>query len=249
MPSVWSVVKKSVRDSYDYLGLVLTGSLCWAILLIIPIYFFQQALVRTGGGITFRLPMLALGALAALFLLAPATAAVMNAASKIARRDDPVPADLIEGFRALYRPSIGLSLFDTTIKLIFLSDLWFFFAMMRSAAGPARFFFLFMLIITLYAGLFWAFSALYHWPLLVQQGGGVLKLQKKALLLTLDNLLFTFGVGFAIILLTILLSLSGFGFILLLVGMVGIFETNAVLTLLRKYGALDEEEAQPDEEE
>lgn len=234
MPNIWQIIKKTFRQSYDYLGLVLGASLSWFAVLLIAGVFLQGKIGPPGLG--FALALLAL-----LFLVAPWMAGAFATARKIARKDDPGPFDLLTGYKQLFWPAGGLLLLDLVIATILLADLWFFLNLMSSQIGPLRFASLFMMVITAYAGALWGLGAIYHWPLLIEEDGAVLKVQKKAVLLALDNLLFTSIIAFVIILLSALLLATGVGAAFLLLGMVSVLEYNALLPLLEKYGILKSE--------
>ena len=89
--------------------------------------------------------------------------------------------------------------------------------------------------------LLWGLSAVYHFPVLVEQRPGALKVLKRGVLLMLDNIAFTAGVFFVIILLTCFCTITLLGLPLLYVGMASILQTRALRALFVKYELLEPE--------
>jgi len=96
-------------------------------------------------------------------------------------------------------------------------------------------------ILFAYVLLLWGLSAVYHFPVLVEQRPGALKVLKRGVLLMLDNIAFTAGVFFVIILLTCFCTITLLGLPLLYVGMASILQTRALRALFVKYELLEPE--------
>jgi hypothetical protein len=96
-------------------------------------------------------------------------------------------------------------------------------------------------VLVVYAFILWALSATYHFPVLVEQRPGTLKILKRGFLLVLDNLAFTLGVFFVIILLTCFSAATLIGLPLLYLGTISILQTRALRALFVKYEVLPPE--------
>ena len=104
-------------------------------------------------------------------------------------------------------------------------------------------------ILVIYGLILWVLSAIYHFPVLIEQRPSTLNILKRGFLLALDNVAFTLGVFFAIILLTCFCAATLVGLPLLLLGMVSILQTRALRALFVKYEMLPpEREYSPDGE-
>jgi hypothetical protein len=246
MSEIWQIVKKSIRQSYDYLGLVLAGSLAWFALTSIPFYFVLLGFPGLGGRSGVNLLPIVAGLILAVLFAGPITAGVFVVAKQIVRDEAPSPNELISGYTHYLVPSMGLFALDVLLAMIFGADILFFLRMVGTYSGVLRYVFLFFLVIAVYAGGFWLASGLYHWPLLVEQGGDVLKVQKKSILLAFDNTAYTFGFAFAVSVITLILLFSRFGAAVLLMGLISILEYNAILPLLQKYGLEPDDQVSED---
>ena len=237
MPGFWKTLKKSLADSYDYLGLVLASSFVW----------FSTAL--GGFAVVSKIgrlesPLMPLLGMAALYLLliAPMTAGVYSLARTIVIRDDPSLLDLLWGARKLFVPSMTLAFAQLIVTAMIVANAWFYLThggILLRMLG----------VVFLYILLVWALSATYHYPLLIEQRPGVLKILKRGLLLAMDNVAFTAGVFFVIILLTCFSGVTLLGLPLLYMGVLSILQTRALRALFVKYELLPpEREYVPDEE-
>lgn len=234
MPGFWKTLKRSLGDAYDYLGLVLLCSFVWfgitlgglSVLRLIPSIFARFAF------------------LAGFYVLitAPLTAGVFAVAGKIVTRDDPSPLDVFRGAGQFLTLTWRLALGQLIVTVLILANAAFYLtheSLWIKAIG----------VLFVYAGLVWALSAMYHYPILIEQRPGVLKVLKRGLLLTLDNPAFTVGVFSVIILLTCFCGITLLGLPLLYMGVASIFQTRALRALFVKYELLPPEREPVSEEE
>ncbi|HUV03733.1 MAG TPA: hypothetical protein VMX94_01345 [Armatimonadota bacterium] len=228
MPGFRKILKKWLLDSYDYLGLVLASSFLW-----FSVVVGGLAAIKVGVGGSLVL-LLVSAALFYIFLIAPMTTGVHVMAKKIVTRDDPSLLDALSGFKDYLKASWALGLAQMFVTLLIVANAWFY--LTRGA------FVLKLLgILFVYLLLLWALSAVYHFPLLIEQRPGALKILRRGILLMLDNVAFTGGVFFVIILLTCFCAITLLGLPLLYVGMVSIVQTRALRALFVKYGILEPE--------
>lgn len=235
MPPLPKTLKKWIADSYEYLGLVLMSSFAW-----FGITLGGMALIA---GLR-RHPVLVLILFAAfyVFLVAPLTAAVFYLAKKMITRDDPSLLDLLAGFKQFLTASWMLGLVQIVLTFIVVVNAWFYLThggMIVRVLG----------ILTLYVLIIWLMSAVYHFPIMIEQRPGTFKIVKRGFLLALDNPAFTGGVFLAIILLTCFSGATLLGLPLLYMGMLSILETRAMRAVFVKYELLEpEKEYKPEEE-
>ena len=228
MPAFSKTLKKWLLDSYDYIGLVLASSLLW-----FGIALGGFAAIKAGfGGNLFAL--FASAALFYVLLIAPMTAGVYLMAKKVVTRDEPSLLDILRGFRDYLKASWALGLAQVVITLLIAVNSWFYLTCGAVALKLLGILFAYML-------LFWALSAVYHFPVLIEQRPGVLKVLERGVLLMMDNVAFTGGVFFVIILLTCFCVITIFGLPLLYIGMMSVLKTRALRALFVKYGLLEPE--------
>jgi len=237
MPGLGKTLKKWLVDSYDYLGLVLASSFVWFGVTLGGVGVITKIDLRSN-------PILLLGLLAVfyIFLVAPLTAGVYALARRIVTRDDPSLVDMLEGFKELLFESWALGFAQAFVTLVILVNAWFY----LSHGGLAL---RILGVLALYILIFWMFSVTYHYPLMLEQRPGTLKIVKRGFLLALDNTGFTAGVFFVIILLTCFCGITLLGMALLYLGMLSILQTRALRAVFVKYGVLPPEREYVPEEE
>lgn len=237
MPGFPKVLKKWIVDCYDYLGLVLISSFVWFGVLLAG----MAIIAKTARYVPAPL-LLAMTAGLYILILAPLAAGVYSLAKKIIARDDPSVPDIFREAKALFVPAAKLGFWQTFITLVITANAWFYFSrpsIVWKVLG----------VLVVYAAILWALSATYHFPILIEQRPGTLKLLKRGFLLVLDNLAFTLGVFFVIILLTCFSTLVLIGLPLLFLGTVSLLQTRALRALFVKYDVLPpEREYKPEDE-
>ena len=235
MPSFPKVLKKWLADSYEYLGLVLMSSFIWFSitlggLALITNFKSRPALVLALLGIFYA------------FVIAPMTSAVFNLAKKMVTRDDPSLLELLQGFRGFFAVSWTLGVAQIFVSFLIVANAWFY---LTHGGIVLRI----LGVLALYVLILWMMSAVYHFPMLIEQRPGTFKIIKRGFLITLDNPGFTAGVFLAIILLTCFSAATLLGMPLLYIGMLSILETRALRAVFVKYGLLEpEKEYKPEDE-
>ncbi|GEM_PF-811670 len=236
MPGFWKTIRKSFGDSYDYLGTIIICSFVW----------FTVVVGSLSGWAALRVESTEawIGFAAALYilLLGPLAAGVYYAARKIVTRDDPSPLDLFRGAKEFWGRAVLLAFSQVFITSLICVNAWFYFS-------RGSMFFQALGMLFLYALLVWMMSALYHYPVMIEQRPSTLKIIKRGFLLTLDNPAFTGCVLFAIMLLTcfsvgVILPMA-----LLYMGLSSVILTRALRALFVKYELLPpEKEPSPDDD-
>lgn len=236
MPGLGKILKKWLGDSYDHLGLVLLSS------------FVSFGIVTGGLAALMALgramhALVLFGSLAAFYILlvSPLNAAVHVLAKKIITHDDPSAMDLIHGFREYLTASWALGSAQVLMTLIIAVNTWFYLTHGGLAVKALGVLFMYVL-------LFWMFSSIYHYPVLIEQRPATLKILKRGFLITMDNLVFTGAVFFVIILLTCLCTLTLLGLPLLYAGMLSILQTRVLRATFVKYELLPPEKEPTDED-
>lgn len=236
MPGFWKTIRKSIGDSYDHLGTVIFCSFVW----------FTTAVGVMSGWAALNVKSLGvwIGFILALYvlLLGPLAAGVYHVAKKIVTHDDPSPLDLFRGAKEYWGRAVLLSLSQAVITMLIAVNAWFYLTRGSIAIKALGMLFLYAMVV-------WLMSVLYHFPILIEQRPGLLKLLKRAFLLTFDNPAFTGFVFFAIILLTCFSAGILLGLPLLYMGLASVIQTRALRALFVKYELLPpEKEPSPDDD-
>lgn len=229
-------LKKWLADSYECLGLVLIASLS---LFGVVLACFAVAAKLVSFGPFFAVVWIIASYI---LLIAPVIAGGYYLARRIIIRDEPSVSVLLKGVRELLTASWGIALLQVIITTAIAVNAWFY----LSRGVPV----LTMLgTLFIYLMLLWMLSSVYHFPVLVEQRPGAFKTIKRGFLLVLDNIAFTGGVFFVIILLTCLCTVTFLGLPFLYLGMVSLLQTRAFRVLLVKYEILPPEREPGTEEE
>lgn len=228
MPGFWKTLRKSFGDAYDYLGTVVICSLIWFGILL--------GVVSAWAGLGARSPIAWLAFAVGFYslLLGPLTAGIFHVARKIITRDEPAWPEMFKGAREYWGDTVLLALGHIGVTLVLAVNAWFYFTrgtLIFKALGG----------LFIYGLVVWLMSALYHYPILIEQRPGPIKIIKRGFLITLDNPAFTAGVFFAIMLLTCLSVVTMLPLALLYAGFVGVFLTRAMRALFVKYELLPPE--------
>jgi len=229
MPGFWKTLKRWLGNSYDYLGLVIICSFIWFTILLSGV----SVIAKLEAG---EISIIFFATLAAFYVLviAPLTTGVFAVAKKIITHDDPSVLDILAGFREYLGPSWSLGFAQALITIMILANAWFYLARGGVALKAVG-------ILVLYILILWALSAIYHYPILIEQRPGVLKTLKRGFLLSLDNTAFTLGMFFAIILLTCLCAVTLLGLPLIYMGALSVLQTRALRAVFVKYELLPPE--------
>jgi uncharacterized membrane protein YesL len=236
MPSFFTTVKKSLLDSYDRLGMVVATSLLW-FGTVLGIAWLVVYITRSNLILRF---IALVGAY--VVVVAPLTTGVFYISRKIVSHDDPSFFDLFGSISTFVLQACKLGLLQVLISITILFNMWFYLTRRTVILNILG-------VLFIYAMLLWVLTCVYHYPLMVEQRPGGLKTIKRSFLLTIDNIAFTAGTFFVIILLTCLYIVIPFGFPLLFAGTVSILQTRVLRALFVKYGILEPEKEFTAEEE
>jgi len=235
MPGFWTTFKKWLIISYDRLGFVLLCSFVWFVAAGLVL---AAAMAISHGRIIVMVPI---AAVAYTIILSPMLAAIYRLSRNIVFHDSPSAADLITGLKTYALDAWSVA-FSQVIVTTFLGlNLWYY-------VRQGGMFHLVLAAFFVYLIVFWLMSAMYHFPLLVEQKPGVWKILKRGFLFTIGSPGFTAGVFFVIILLTCLCVLSRFLLPLVCTGMVSIMGMLALRTMFIKYGVI-EPDVEPSDED
>lgn len=196
-PRVGRVLRKALRHSYDSLAVVVLGSVAWSGL----------ALVVGITGLTLTWPTWWMAAALAVtaFTSAAAGAGLWFAAGRVAAGRSAGVADLWEGLRSRYLPTLGVTAFLLGGLALAAGNIAFY-----TRVGGIG---LVLVSVTGYVALFLLAVGLYAPALAVQPGVGTRRALYRAALLVLDNLLYTGG------LLAVMLAVWGVALLPLALGM------------------------------
>lgn len=227
-------LRRGFGDIYDRLGLVVGGSFIWFIAITLPI--------MTGILLSARISPLFfwIGLLAAFLIGIPVTTGVFVMARNIVAREDPSLADLKSGFSELLVPAMKLAVVDLIITGVLVADLAFFFGIIAPIGGAPSPILVVIGVLFLYLLFMWFLTTLYHLPELVWRRPPTFTILKRGFLLVIDNLFFTIGLLFVIILLSSLCVLTGIGLAILFMGAAAILTTSCLRELFIKYGIVEE---------
>lgn len=232
--SLGRALKRAFGDTYDRLGLVLGASLIWFLSISAPIMLGAQLSVLIAP------VFFVLGLIAAFFLGAAVTAGVFVLAHNLVTRQDPVIGDIRAGFSELFFPAVRLALVDVIITGVLLADIAFLFGLIGAAEITPSPIMLMIGILFLYLFLVWIMSMLYHFPELVWRRSPTFTILRRGFLLLADNVFFTTGLLFVIILLTILCAITFVGMAALFIGAAAVVTTSCLRELFIKYGIVEE---------
>jgi uncharacterized membrane protein YesL len=227
-------LKLGLRDTYDYLGAVVAGSFLWFVVAGFAVmggFSLAQSAARNLPGLLPPLISVLCALLAFVLAGGPLAGGIFRYARQGAMREEPELFDLAWGFRTAPRRCIALGGIQVSAFFVLIGNCVFYlshtkpvFVVLGATVG--------------YLTCFWLLMCLYQWPLLVELDQPPLTVIKKSGLLVLDNLPYSFAVGFLLFAISLVLWLTVIGGALLWAGAVSMIATQATRELLRKYGVL-----------
>lgn len=219
----WQIIKKSCKDFYNHLFLLVGVSLIW--------FFTVGPLFYVGaGGIFLKQPLLVV---MGLIFVGPLTIAGFYLTNQLIRFREARLKEFFDGFVRFFLRGMLAYWFNLVILLILVVDLYVFLNMQNWMAYLSG--------IWIYLILFFLMSQIYFWSLLVETEEGIFKSYKRAVLLTLDNLIYSLAIFFMFLLLFIVgIVTVGVGFAVTFMGFLGILANNATYNLLVKYDLREE---------
>lgn len=160
-----------------------------------------------------------------------ATAGLFHLAHRIALGKEVSLRDFFTGFRKHFLPALKLGLVDLAALLVLWINIDFYSHLRGGATIPGM---------ILAAAMIWvaAFFWLMHvhlYALLVSGETSLRQLIRKSALLTLDNLLFTIGIAFQALSLSVLCTITGAGLVLINASLVGVLLVSGHHEVRRRY--------------
>ncbi|HEY3267678.1 MAG TPA: hypothetical protein VGM37_12180 [Armatimonadota bacterium] len=239
-PSAGRSVRLGFSAVYDYLGTSLAVSLLTFVVVFFALSFLYVGLqrlpdpkLRAVGAM-----MTAVVLLAAPIVLGPFMAGLYTLARAMFQRDDPHIFDLFRGARKLARPAWALCYAETVITSVLVCDTLWLISRPSTAIKAAG-------VGAGYILLFWLMTAVYHWPLLVEQGKPLGTTLKRGVLLALANPFYSLAFALLTLVMTLGPALVFASFkngpailipVSLLWGaLLPALHTSAALEILRKY--------------
>ncbi|AZR72240.1 hypothetical protein BBF96_01800 [Anoxybacter fermentans] len=218
--TVWQIIKKSFKDFYDHIFLLGGVSLIWFII-VGPLVYVGLA------GFFLKMPF---PVIMNLIFVGPLTLGVFYLTNQLIKYKDSGLKDFFQGFAKFFFRGMFAYWMSLLTMVILLVDLTFFInfgnRFMQYLSG-----------IWIYLIIFFMMSQFYFWSLLVEMEDGLLKIYKRSLLLTLDNILYSLGLFLIFILLVAVgVITAGVGLAVTFIGFLGILANNATYNLLIKYG-------------
>ena len=219
----WLIIRRGIRYSYDYLGMVIAASALWFITGFLPM------LVVTSFSKYLQSPAV-IGAAIVLTVTAigPSTAAVHGIVVRILQNEDVRVREFFTFFQKFFWRGVALILLNVLILLILASDLVF------TLNSPNRI--IQMLSgIWIYFFIFWVLMSNYIFPFLVNQNIGVFLTMKRSALLALDNLVVTIFLSLAVMLVAVLSVILAAPVLLLMLGIIAFLQNVGFHELMQKY--------------
>ncbi len=259
------MLKKTLRDGYDCLQLIVFGNVAWWTAWLLPFFVSTVVWPKAEKGQPMPLAQIGfaigLGLLVAAFIVGPVTMGLAALARVITRRQDPRLVDFFHGFRRFYLRGTMLFAVNAVITMCWGANLVFW-----SSSGPGgerlgQIGSFALLSLLSYAMLYWVLMQLYCPAFIVREDIGVLRAVRRSALLVLGNIGYSAGVfaQLAIIaaaialpftvqvqlLMGVSVMLAGF----LYVAFAMLLGAAALEDLMQKYEGEDEEAEEPADED
>lgn len=219
----WMIFRKGIRNSYDYVGMVMATSALWFFIAFLPL------LAATTFSTYLKSPAVAgVAALLTLITFGPATAAVHAMIARILDKEEVLVREFFFYFKKYFTKSVLLVLLNALLLAILFSDFLF------SINNPSTFFRL-LSGIWIYFMIFWVMMSNYIFPFLVHQDIGVLRVMQRAALLALDNAVVTLLLTVMVVVVAVLNIVITAGVLLLMMGIIAFLQNGAFLELMKKY--------------
>lgn len=226
----WLILRKGIRYSYDYIGMVMAASALWFFIGLMPLLAVTTFHTHISNPVVFGIAIVL-----TLVTLGPATAAVHAMMARILDKEEVLVREFFRHFRHFFARSVGLVLLGVLILAILASDFVF------TINHPNKF--VRMLSgIWIYFFIFWALMSNYIFPFLVNQDIGVFLAMKRAALLALDNLVVTILLTVSVVLVAGISIILAAAVLLLMMGIIAFLQNIAYRVLMQKYDEDDEEE-------
>ena len=221
--SAWQTIKKTYKELYKHIYAVILASFAWFIIgggLILT----SIVGIQTG----FLLPLVI-----ALLLLGPVTAGSFYVTNRLVNYERVRIRDFFIGVKKYFLPSLGIFLMWTIMLVIIGVDFNFFLTSQYKILNLLSAFWVYVLI-------FLTMVTIYILPLLIEydrqeEDYSLKELGKHALILTLDELKYTFFIFVNIFIFGSLTSIVFIALPILFMGGISLAANNATVNLLVKY--------------
>ena len=226
-----SVFWQTLKDTWEELYSLALVNLVWLFSWSLPI----------GLGTVTKVPIvIALTALVSLGLLPVTTVGVYYVANRVAHGKTFHFSDFVDGIKLYWWRAIIWLLANVAVIFLICLNLWFY---------PANFEGLWVILVGglwLAVLFFWIVMQVYYWPLLIQQEEPkMLRAWRNSAYLMLANPFYAFFIiCFTIVLLGLSVALT-LPFVFVGMAIPAVLGSNAVLTLLAKFGVIEEPRPKP----
>ncbi|ADO76739.1 hypothetical protein [Halanaerobium praevalens] len=218
---IFSVLKFTFKRFYEDLFKLALLSIIWFIISASLLFLIFIGL-NSGWYFLLLLPLLFLGPIFLTFLYA---------GNQILTKGSTSFKSLLVFLKANFGRGFFIFIVSITLYIIFIVDLRFFLIKGQANIWLLAFAFLFAYLI-----IYFSVYQAYIWSLLViQQNRNLKEICKNALVLSLDNIIFSLIWFLAIFLLIIVLTIIGIGLPLGFIGIIGLLMLQGTKTMLGKY--------------
>lgn len=218
---IFSILKSTFKDFYEHLFKLVLLSTAWFIITAFLLFLIFIAL-NISWYLLILLP---------LFFIGPIYLSALYGAERILNTGQIKLKKLIKFLKENFWRSFISFLATVILYLIFIVDLRFFLLKGQDNIWLLAFAFLFAYLL-----IYFTIYQAYLWPLLVLQKEKDLKIIfRNAVVLSLDNIIFSLGLFLAIFVLTSLLFVTGIGIPAAFIGIIGLLIIKGTEKMLAKY--------------
>lgn len=218
---VWTIIKNSFIKFYDNLFKMVFLNLIWVILILLFLFLVYGG-IATGWLIPVIIPIVLMG---------PLTLSGLTVIDGVVEGNGLEINKFLVGIKKYFKRGLAGFLFTIIPYLILILDFYFYFQ-----KGSKNQLMLYISVVLLYVIIFFSMVQLFFWGLLViQRETSVIQVIKNSLLLTMDNVLFTFLWFVLVALIFIVLLITGVGIALVALVLVGFMIITGTRKILEKY--------------
>lgn len=219
---MWTVIKRSFKQFYEHLFLLVLVNIIWFVLVSLSIFVGYAGLVAN-----WIFPMLI-----PLILMGPLCLSGLNFSWKAYKTRGVNFKYIFTGIKKYFKRGLLAFLFSIIVYLILMVDFYFFFQ-----RGTDSLLMVIISVIFMYLIIFFSMFQLFFWGLLtIQQGENIKKIIKRSFLLVLHNPGFSILWLLVIIIIGVLLTLTGVGMAVAFMSVMALMILNGVELILEQYG-------------
>jgi hypothetical protein len=218
---IFSILKATFKAFYENLFKLVLLSTAWFVISFLLLFFILIAF-NSGWYIFLLMPLLFLG---------PVFLTSLYGADQIIKEGRVAFKMLFSYFKSNFWRAFSASLFSLILYIIFIVDLRFFLIRGQENIWLLAFAFLFAYLL-----IYFSIYQAYFWGLLIMQKDRSFKeILKSALILSLDNIIFSLFWFLAILSLTVILAVIGIGLPAGFIGIIGILIIQGTKEMIAKY--------------